>query len=152
MYHRLPRKDNRQRPIYLVHYEASFPTNYLTLSQLSSPFHLLISKQIEGFHIQLSGKETACLKAEDQGFITGSSDSSGEGNSNPLPYSCLENPMDRGTCWVSVQGLVKESDMTQRLKNSNNSKQVEYYFVVQMICLEGLSKVYINNYDVLRDS
>ena len=64
MYHRLHRKDNRHRPTYLVHYVASLPTSYLTLSQLS-PFHLLISKQIEEFHIKLSGKEIACLKVED---------------------------------------------------------------------------------------
>ena len=35
----------------------------------------------------------------------------GEGNGNPLQYSCLGNPMDRGTCpWIS-----KESDTTERL-------------------------------------
>ena len=31
----------------------------------------------------------------------------GEGNGNPLQYSCLENPMDRGICWAAVQGLTK---------------------------------------------
>ena len=28
----------------------------------------------------------------------------GEGNGNPLQYSCLENPMDRGAWWATVQG------------------------------------------------
>ena len=38
--------------------------------------------------------------------------SPGEGNDNPLQYSCLENPMDRGAWWVTVHGVTKELDMT----------------------------------------
>ena len=41
------------------------------------------------------GKESAC-NAGDLGSIPGSGRSSGDGNGNPLWYSCLENPMDRG--------------------------------------------------------
>ena len=37
---------------------------------------------------------------------------SGEGNGNPLQYSCLGNPMDRGAWRVTVHGVAKESDMT----------------------------------------
>ena len=36
------------------------------------------------------------LPARDPGSIPGSGTSPGEGNGNPLQYSCLENPMDRG--------------------------------------------------------
>ena len=43
--------------------------------------------------------------------------SPGEGNSNPLQYSCLENSMDRGAWWVAVHG-VKKSDMTEQLSTS----------------------------------
>ena len=32
---------------------------------------------------------------------------SGEGNGNPLQYSCLENPMDRGAWWAAVHGVAK---------------------------------------------
>ena len=42
-------------------------------------------------------------------------DSPGEGNGNPLQYSCLENPMDRGAWWATVHGVTKESDTTERL-------------------------------------
>ena len=34
----------------------------------------------------------------------------GEGNGNPLQYSCLENSMDRGAWWPTVHGVTKESD------------------------------------------
>ena len=36
----------------------------------------------------------------------------GEGNGNPLQYSCLENPMDRGAWWAIVHGVPKGSDTT----------------------------------------
>ena len=39
--------------------------------------------------------------AEDMGSISGSGRSPGEGNGNPLQYSCLGNPLDRGTCQAS---------------------------------------------------
>ena len=42
----------------------------------------------------------------------GQEDSPGEGNGNPLQYSCLGNPMDRGVWWATVHGVTKESDMT----------------------------------------
>ena len=46
--------------------------------------------------------------ARDMGFIPGSGISPGERNGNPLQYSCLENPMDRGTCvWVTVHGVTE---------------------------------------------
>ena len=39
--------------------------------------------------------------------IPGLERSPGEGNGNPLQYSCLENPMDRGTWWATVNGVAK---------------------------------------------
>ena len=41
------------------------------------------------------------------GLIPGSGRSPGIGNGNPLQYSCLENPMDRGAWWAIVHGLAK---------------------------------------------
>ena len=41
------------------------------------------------------------------GSIPGSERSPGEGNGNPLLYSCLENPMDRGAWWATVHGITK---------------------------------------------
>ena len=45
--------------------------------------------------------------AGNSGSIPGSGRSPGEGNGNALQYSCLGNPMDRGACWVIVQGFAK---------------------------------------------
>ena len=41
-------------------------------------------------------------------MIPGSGRAPGEGNGNPLQYSCLENPMDRGTWWTIVHGRHKK--------------------------------------------
>ena len=43
----------------------------------------------------------------DGGSIPGSGRSPGGGNDNPLQYSCLGNPMDRGAWWATVQGVLK---------------------------------------------
>ena len=52
------------------------------------------------------GKKSAC-SAGDAGSIPGWGRSPGEGNGNPLLYSCLENSIDRGAWWVTVCGVVK---------------------------------------------
>ena len=52
------------------------------------------------------GKESAC-NVGDLGSIPVLGRSSGGGHGNPLQYSCLENPMDRGTWWGTVHGVPK---------------------------------------------
>ena len=59
-----------------------------------------------GFPGGSDGKESTC-NAGDPGSIPGSGRSPGEGNGNPLQYSCLENPMDRGAWWATVHGVAK---------------------------------------------
>ena len=56
------------------------------------------------FHI-LQG-ESAC-NAQDPGSVPGSGRSSGEGNGNPLEYSCLEKSTDRGAWQATVHGVAK---------------------------------------------
>ena len=45
--------------------------------------------------------------ARDVGLIPGSGRAPGEGNGNPLQYSCLENSMDRGAWWAIIPGISK---------------------------------------------
>ena len=52
------------------------------------------------------GKESAC-SAGDPGSIPGLGRSPGEGNGNPLQYSCLENPMDGGAWLSTVHGVAQ---------------------------------------------
>ena len=59
------------------------------------------------------GKEPACNAGDtgDSGSIPGSGRSSGGGNGNPLQYSCLGNPVDRGAWRATVHRTEKELDM-----------------------------------------
>ena len=59
-----------------------------------------------GFPCGSDRKESAC-NAGDPGSISGLGSSPGEGNGNPLQYSCLENPMDRGPWRATVYGVAK---------------------------------------------
>ena len=69
-------------------------------------------------------KASAC-NARDLSSIPGSGRSPGEGNGNPLQYSCLENPMDRGAWWATVHGVTKSrtrlSDFTSLHFNSKKT-------------------------------
>ena len=56
-----------------------------------------------GFPSGPGGKESAC-NAGDPSSIPRSGRFPGEGNSNPLQYSCLKNSIDRGACWAIVMG------------------------------------------------
>jgi len=49
----------------------------------------------------------------DAGLIPGLGRSPGGGNGNPIPCSCLWNPMDRGAWQAAVHGVAKKSDMTE---------------------------------------
>ena len=69
-----------------------------------------------------SGKESACQcrRTRDPGSVPELGRSPGEGNGNPLQYSCLENPKDRGAWWATVQGVAKSQT---RLSTHTHIKQ-----------------------------
>ena len=64
-----------------------------------------------GFPGGSDGKESAC-NTGDLGLIPGLGRSPGEGNGNPLQYSCLVSSMDRGAWWATVDGIT-ELDTTE---------------------------------------
>ena len=68
-----------------------------------------------------SGKAFA-YNARDQGSIPGSRRSPGEGHGNPLQYSYLENPMDRGTWRSTVHGIAE----------STTTEQPTFYFYLDV--------------------
>ena len=65
------------------------------------------------------------------GSIPGSGRSPGGGNGSPLQYLCLENPMDRGACWLRTMGSQRvghnRSDLAHIITNENNPCSSEYY-------------------------
>ena len=65
---------------------------------------------MEGKQFKHAGGSEVKASACDVGdlcSIPGSGRSLGEGNGNPLQYSCLENPMDGGAWWATVHGVAK---------------------------------------------
>ena len=89
-----------------------------TLMWLLCSFHMLneqsnvweISKiynRLSGLPQWLSGKESTC-QGRDLGSIPGLGRSTGKGNTNPLQYSCLRNPLDRGAWQATVREVAKE--------------------------------------------
>ena len=62
--------------------------------------------------------------AGDTDSISGCGRSPGEGSSNPLQYSCLKNPMDRGVWWATVHGVAKRVGhdfMTEQQQNTSGA-------------------------------
>ena len=63
------------------------------------------------------------------GSIPGPGRSSGEGHGNPLQYSCLENPMDRGAWWATVRGDTKSPTQLKRRGKAEGMKQHQLTFL-----------------------
>ena len=63
----------------------------------------------------------------DTHLISGLEGSPGEGNSNPIQYSCLENPIDRGVWQDTVHGVANSQ---KQLSIQEKNKRVENYAVI----------------------
>ena len=66
------------------------------------------------------GKESAC-SARDLASIPGLGRSPGQGNGNPLRYSCLENPMDRGAWRAMVHSVARSQTPLKRLSTHTHT-------------------------------
>ena len=75
--------------------------------------------------------------AEDATFIPGSGRSSEGGNGNPLQYSCLENPMDRGAWWATVLWVAKSRTWLKQLSRHTCLKvQIPWkLFLIKTPCI-----------------
>ena len=62
--------------------------------------------------------------AEDVGSIPGSGRSCGGGHGNPLQYSCLENPMDRGGWWTTDHRVTKSRTQLKRLSMHTHTQRI----------------------------
>ena len=100
--------------LLLLHGVSSVTSNSAQDSIFYSPVQagkLFLGPALTGFSGGSDGKVSAC-NAGDPGSIPGLGRSPGEGNGNPLQYSCLENPMDRGAWWATVQSRTRLSDFS----------------------------------------
>ena len=70
------------------------------------------------------GKESTCNAGDagDMGLLPGSGRSPGGGHGNPLQYSCLENPIDRGAWWATVHGVLKSQTCQKQLSTNAHTK------------------------------
>ena len=75
----------------------------------------------------------------DIGLIPGSGRSPGERNSNPLQYSYLENPMDRGTWLAAVHAVTKESDTTELASEVQLQQQYSKHLTMVACVSQGNS-------------
>ena len=92
---------------------------FLLLLNMNLLFYSL-AKSKWGFPC-VADTEESTSNVGDQGLIPGSRRSPGEGNNNPLQYSCLEDPMDRGAWQGYSPWGCKELDMTEWLTQNQNS-------------------------------
>ena len=114
-----------------------------------------------------SDGKASVYNAGDLGLSPGSGRSPGEGNSNPLQYCCLENPMDRGAWYATVYGVTKSwtrlSDFTslhffQSLQmytfssHLNKTEQQKQPLLHSMSPFQKCSKIRLSLFSLLRSS
>ena len=82
--------------------------------------------------------KVSASNARDLGLIPGSGRSPGEGNGNPLQYSCVENPMDGGAWWATVHRVAKSWTWLSNL--TFNYSALLYNWMVWSSCSLGTHK------------
>jgi len=82
-----------------------------------SVFYIVVYVNLRASQVALVVKNTPASKEDirDVGSSPGLGRSPGGGHGNPLQYSCLENPMDRGAWWATIHGVAKSQKGLKRL-------------------------------------
>ena len=85
-----------------------------------------------------SGKEPTCQcrKARDTGLIPGLGKSPGGGHRNPLQYSCLKNPMDRGAWQATVQRVTQGQTRLKQLR-THACRHIHVYKMLHYLNMVG---------------
>ena len=116
----------KERKLHTVKRSDGLGGGCFTLNGQREEVTLSCAKKFLSFSGGSDGKAPA-YNAGDPGSNAGLGRSPGEGNGNPLRYSCLENPMDRGACWTTVHGVVKcrtrLTDFTKKELNNRSSRR-----------------------------
>ena len=116
-------------------------------SFLASSRAFLVAQRLKHLPAMRSEVKASACNAGDLGLIPGSGRSPGEGNGNPLQYSCLENPINGGAWWATVHGVAKSqtwlSDFTSLCLFKAVSQNRQRY------CVLGLSPQIIHNSQLL---
>ena len=104
----LPAK--RIRPLAFCQWEGYLLVSGIPICQVS--YNLLWVSQVV---LVVNNLPANAGDVRDVGSIPGWGRSPGEGNGNPLQYSCLDNPMDRGAWWATVHRVTKSQTQLKRL-------------------------------------
>ena len=100
------RRVRKMQMVYLCHLIWFSHHSYYTAAAAAGILIPEVCMLRAGLPRWLSGEESTCQWGV-MGSMLGLGRSTGEGNGNPFQYSCLGNPMDRGTWWATVHGGLK---------------------------------------------
>ena len=114
----------------------NFLTRVYTKSSYNNEKKSMLQKNLFERSILKAVNPASAEDESDPGLIPGSGRSPGEGNGNPLQYSCLGNPMDRGAWWAMVHRVTKSQTRLKQLSTYINYfncpvKHLNLNFVIQ---------------------
>ena len=87
---------------------------------------MMYVNKVQGFPCSLAVQNSSAHAGDvkDTDLIPGWGRSPGGGYGNPLPYSCLENPMDRGACWATVYRVGKNQTGLKQLSTTKYNADI----------------------------
>ena len=94
-----------------------------------------------------SDSKASAYNAGDLGLIPGSGISSGEGNGNPVQYSCLENPMDGGAWYLTVHEVAKSQTWLSDFTSLHILTTDEYTTLTVLLTWRLIQNTCMNVYD-----